>query len=76
MGDYMDKAFSTPYLLGYSKCQYIDRVTGRQLKQGLIRANGKPYEEFVDWMRKNNWQIYQQFIGKSEATDAPARPSQ
>ena len=71
MGAYMDKAFATRYVLGYSKCQYIDRVTGRQLKQGLIRANGTPYEEFVDWMRKNNWRIHEQFMGKSESADSP-----
>ena len=59
------------YLLGYSKCQYIDKVNGGQLKQGLIQANGKPYEEFVDSIRKNNWRIHEQFIGKSDATESP-----
>ncbi|TWU31138.1 alpha-L-fucosidase [Novipirellula artificiosorum] len=71
-GAYLDQAFSTSYLIGYSRCQYIDKtVNGGQLKQGLLQSDGTPYKECVDWVRKNNWRIHQQFIGKTEAADSP-----
>jgi GH35 family endo-1,4-beta-xylanase len=35
---------SLPYMVGYNKCQYMDEVKGTQLKQGLYRVNGEPYE--------------------------------
>jgi hypothetical protein len=44
LGAYMAKGFSKSYLIGYSKCQYIDRMSGGQLKQGLIQTNGKPQQ--------------------------------
>jgi GH35 family endo-1,4-beta-xylanase len=37
-------AMSQPYIVGYNKCQYMDQVNGTQLKQGLYRWNGEPYE--------------------------------
>ncbi|MEL7121498.1 MAG: hypothetical protein AAFO07_18770 [Bacteroidota bacterium] len=64
---YLEKGFSTPYLLGYNKCQYIDRYLGKQkiLKQGLLQANGKPYKELVDWVQKNNWTVHERFLKKA-----------
>lgn len=35
---------SLPFVVGYNKCQYQDEVNGTQLKQGLYRENGEPYE--------------------------------
>ncbi len=35
---------SLPYVVGYNKCQYMDEVKGTQLKQGLYKQNGEPYE--------------------------------
>jgi hypothetical protein len=35
---------SLPFVVGYNKCQYMDEVNGTQLKQGLYRQNGEPYE--------------------------------
>jgi hypothetical protein len=70
-GAYLNQAFATPYLIGYSKCQYIDKVNDGQLKQGLLRADGEPYREYVEWVRRNNWRIHEQFMGKSEAADSP-----
>ena len=41
---YVTTALSTPYLVGYNKCQYQDQgSTGKMLKQGLIRASEEPY---------------------------------
>lgn len=64
---YLDKAFSTPYILGYHKCQYIDRYLANQkiLKQGLLQVDGKPYEELVDWVQKNNWKVHERFLRKA-----------
>lgn len=64
---YLDEGFSTPFLIGYNRCQYIDRYKGGQkiLKQGLLQVDGKPYEELVDSVRKNNWRIHEWFINTS-----------
>lgn len=41
---YVTTALSAPYLIGYNKCQYQDQGSrGKMLKQGLIRADEKPY---------------------------------
>ena len=63
-GRYLDDGFSTPYLLGYNRCQYIDRYQHDQklLKQGLLQVDGKPYEELVDSVQKNNWRIHERFL--------------
>lgn len=65
---YLDEGFSTPYLIGYNKCQYIDRFTSRnnELKQGLLQVDGTPYPEWVDWVQKVNWGIHARFVGFPE----------
>lgn len=51
---YVTTAFSTPYLIGYNKCQYQDQGSpGKMLKQGLIRASEEPYS-VVDAIGKAN----------------------
>lgn len=42
-------AFAQPYILGYMRCQYIDRFTERRnaIKLGLLRDDGSPYEKLV-----------------------------
>jgi GH35 family endo-1,4-beta-xylanase len=35
---------SLPFAVGYNKCQYMDQVNDTQLKQGLYRQSGEPYE--------------------------------
>ena len=39
---FLDDAFAEPYIVGYLKCQYIDRPSGfgRGLRQGLLTADG------------------------------------
>ncbi len=51
-------------IVGYNRCQYIDRYKGGQkiLKQGLLQVDGKPYEELVASVQKNNWRIHERFI--------------
>ena len=43
---YLKEGFSTPYLIGYHRCQYIDRLQHKRgkdiLKQGLLQSDGKP----------------------------------
>ncbi|MEM9282758.1 MAG: hypothetical protein AAGA96_13100 [Verrucomicrobiota bacterium] len=65
---YLNDGFSTPFLLGYNKCQYIDRFKGaaKILKQGLLKEDGTPYEELVDWVQETNWQTHERFINESE----------
>jgi len=40
--EFLQAAFGEPYIIGYLKCQYIDRPSGfgRGLRQGLLRADG------------------------------------
>ena len=63
---YLDRAFRAPYLIGYNRCQYIDRFKASQkiLKQGLLQVDGTPYQELVDGVQKNNWHLHDQFRGK------------
>ena len=65
---YMEDGFSTPFLLGYNRCQYIDRFKARQklLKQGLLQVDGTPYGELVDSVQRNNWRVHERFLGTSE----------
>ena len=60
----MEGAFATSFLIGYHRCQYNDRYKGGQkiLKQGLLQVDGKPYQELVDSIEKNNWKVHQRFL--------------
>ena len=53
-----------PYLVGYHRCQYIDRFVHNKgiLKQGLLREDGSPYEELIDGVRKANGEAMKLFI--------------
>ncbi len=64
---YMDEGFSTSFLIGYNRCQYIDRYMARRdkLKQGLLQVDGTPYEELVDSVQNHNWRIHEQFINQT-----------
>lgn len=63
---YLNDALSKPYLLGYHRCQYIDRFTPHQgvLKQGLIKADGTPYAALVDSVAETNRAIQKRFATK------------
>jgi hypothetical protein len=53
---YLTRGFEKPYIIGYHRCQYIDRYdrNGKFLKQGLIRENEEPYEKIVDQIKRTN----------------------
>lgn len=50
LAGYMQESAKKPYIVGYGKCQYIDRYdpVRKLLKQGLINQVGKPYQVFID----------------------------
>jgi hypothetical protein len=54
--DFFHAALAKPYIIGYQRCQYIDRyVADRSLhKQGLIGADGKPHEKLVRLLSAGN----------------------
>lgn len=62
---YLNDGFSTPFLIGYNKCQYIDRFKGgaNVLKQGLLKDDGTPYAAYVDLVGQANWGIHERFNG-------------
>ena len=64
--NYVNTALSKPYILGYHRCQYIDRYQSHLsvLKQGLIKADGKPYEELVNLLTNTNHAILKRFATK------------
>ena len=49
ISQFIADAFSEPYIIGYLKCQYIDRPAGfgRGLRQGLLRADGTQRDAIV-----------------------------
>ena len=53
---YLHDAFEKPYIIGYHRCQYIDRFAKHQgvLKQGLFRQDGSPYETLARYVRETN----------------------
>ena len=65
---FLQDGFSTRYLIGYNRCQYIDRykVDPRILKQGLLQVDGTPYQELVETVQRNNWRLHQRFLGVQE----------
>lgn len=64
---YMEQGFATPFLIGYNRCQYIDRYKGGQkiLKQGMLQVDGVPYEELVKSVQTNTWRVHQRFLSGS-----------
>jgi hypothetical protein len=56
---YLWALLERPYIVGYHRCQYIDRVVpgSSLLKQGLLRADETPYSSLVDQVRKTNREI-------------------
>jgi hypothetical protein len=47
--DFLQATFAKPYMLGYLRCQYIDRPAGygRGLRQGILQEDGVPRDAFV-----------------------------
>jgi len=53
---FLREAFAQPYILGYMRCQYIDRFSTRRnaIKLGLLRDDGSPYSQLIDATRRGN----------------------
>jgi hypothetical protein len=47
--DFLQAAFANSYMLGYLRCQYIDRPAnyGRGLRQGIVQSDGTPRNALV-----------------------------
>ncbi|MFC1541560.1 hypothetical protein ACFL50_03810 [Candidatus Latescibacterota bacterium] len=65
---YLKDAFSKPYIIGYQRCQYVDRFAAYAgvLKQGLIREDGAPYKTLTQYITKANAAAIERFqtLGK------------
>ena len=50
---FLEAAFAKPYIIGYLRCQYVDRPAGfgRGLRQGLVRRDGTPRDGMVEVYR-------------------------
>lgn len=64
---YLDDALSKPYILGYHRCQYIDRFQPhlKVLKQGLVKADGNPHEELVSLITETNESVLERFAAET-----------
>lgn len=51
-----EDGLKTPYVLGYHRCQYVDRYNEKNnlLKQGMIKNDGSPYGELVNVVAATN----------------------
>ncbi len=54
--DYVNEAVKAPYVLGYHRCQYVDRYNEKNnlLKQGMIKNDGSPYGDLVNIVAATN----------------------
>lgn len=60
---YLHAAFSQSFVLGYFKCGYLDKEKDQDvLKQGLVRTDGRPYEEFVSRLKALHARLIAQFV--------------
>jgi hypothetical protein len=62
---YLWALFECPYIIGYHRCQYIDRVVSGSslLKQGFLRADETPYDTLIEQVRQTNREILSVFRG-------------
>jgi hypothetical protein len=60
---YLKDAFTKPYIIGYHRCQYIDRCDAHSgvLKQGMIREDGTPYKTLMKYVLEANEQALRVF---------------
>jgi len=52
--EFLDATFAKAYIIGYLRCQYIDRPAsyGRGLRQGLLNADGTPRDALISVYRQ------------------------
>jgi hypothetical protein len=60
---YLNDAFQKSYILGYQRCQYIDRYADRagMLKQGIVREDGTAYKTLTQAIRQANLLALERF---------------
>ncbi len=61
---YLEDAFEKPYIIGYQRCQYIDRFAENPgvLKQGMLRQNGTPYKTLARLVGEANAEAIERFL--------------
>jgi len=61
---YLRAAFDKAYIIGYQRCQYIDRFAENSgvLKQGVVREDGTPYKTLVRYIREANTAALDRFV--------------
>lgn len=69
---FMREAFECSFIIGYMRCQYIDRFAERRgaIKLGLLRDDGTPYTELVAAFTRAAAAIRRDALSRS---DAPSR---
>jgi hypothetical protein len=73
----MREAFACPYVVGYMRCQYIDRFADRRgaIKLGLLRDDGTPYVELAAATTRASAAIRREVFARSEIRKSKtARP--
>ena len=60
---FLKAALSKPYVIGFQRCQYIDRFEERvgTLKQGVLKEDGTPYEKLVRHIAEANRDAVKRF---------------
>jgi hypothetical protein len=60
---YLNDAFEKSYIIGYQRCQYIDRYAdgAGKLKQGIVREDGTAYRTLTQAVRQANLQALEHF---------------
>ncbi|MCR5263728.1 MAG: hypothetical protein K6D94_07640 [Clostridiales bacterium] len=74
---YMHRAAAHPYCVGahyftLNDQAYLGRFDGENYQIGLVDVCDRPYDEFVEGIRKTNHEIYDVALGKMPPTDEKA----
>ncbi|RPJ51630.1 MAG: hypothetical protein EHM21_02240 [Chloroflexi bacterium] len=61
--EYLLTALDCPYIIGYHRCQYIDRAlpSGEILKQGLLKEDESPYPLMTARVKEANGKVLEAF---------------
>ena len=61
--EYLNEVVNESYLIGYHRCQYIDRYepTNNLLKQGMVKENGETYEPHASIITSTNKKVKEIF---------------
>lgn len=62
-GSYIKDAVKKPYIIGYHRCQYIDRYnhSAKKLKQGMVKEDGEAYEPHASIITSENNEVQKIF---------------